>query len=722
MFKYKQSPTTTVHLVDTPGFDDSNRSDKEVLAEISLWLAQTFQRHVQLNGIIYLHRISDNRMGNSAKRNLKMFQKLCGDDALKKVILATTMWDNIPEHEGAQRVSELIQTPKFWGAMCDKGSQVLRHYDTPKSARDIIKVFIDARADPRMALDIQRELVIDQKTLDQTTAGKEVVSVLAEERKKLKAEIEELKQEWTDAMAARDQKAADDARREQIETERKFQQLERDRVELRASLEQLEAQKRLLEDQNRQHGEQMRALQENMQTIMTQRDGEWYGSSAASYIQPGFDIYGAGQLAEPLSARPAQLRHSLRIPGFNPCLSRDFAKVAYIPEEYSGGYKNNRLEIKDVQTGQVSGKIDLDRFAYSATIIYSHDGSRGAVFSQCYLIDGGIEFQVKIWDSSRFRELEAFKFEGYECCPQPRQPWSEDATRIAHFSFLKSKNSRFLQIRIMHVKAGFSPSEYKVSTDPYGLEWYNRWDKPPEMSYDLTRFGGTWLQKSGYQYLNSYSYRIYDLIKESFTFTTEEFTEGIYEGALTAGALYTSASWSPGLARLAVSIKTSGKAMIKIYETSSGRCTAEIPATPETDPDRHGRRDRLIWSPDSTRLAIDYLGLGLVVVWDVVYKKELLKWDKVEDNFRHLPWSTDRAEACTWSPNSRLLAVQTSRETECCRQIWDVAARRMVYRVDKYQNYGISDILWSLGSKQVAISYRDVGTDNKNHEYKFWDL
>lgn len=120
-------PNTTVYLIDTPGFDDTNRSDDEVLREIATWLTDSFTAEIRLSGIIYLHRISDVRMQGSAKLNLSMFKKLCGPDALKNVILVTTMWDRVSEAEGAAREYELTSTPDFWGWMVSHGSRVYRH-------------------------------------------------------------------------------------------------------------------------------------------------------------------------------------------------------------------------------------------------------------------------------------------------------------------------------------------------------------------------------------------------------------------------------------------------------------------------------------------------------------------------------------------------------------------------------------------------------------------
>lgn len=49
-------------------------------------------------------------MQGSAKKNLLMFKKLCGKDAMKNVILATTMWGKVSSEEGAQRETQLTNT------------------------------------------------------------------------------------------------------------------------------------------------------------------------------------------------------------------------------------------------------------------------------------------------------------------------------------------------------------------------------------------------------------------------------------------------------------------------------------------------------------------------------------------------------------------------------------------------------------------------------------
>ncbi|KAI1439730.1 P-loop containing nucleoside triphosphate hydrolase protein [Annulohypoxylon stygium] len=262
-------PNRNVFLVDTPGFDDTNRTDKEVLKEIASWLGMTYEKKIQLSGIIYLHRITDTRMQGSAKKNLLMFKKLCGPKALQHVILATTMWERLPdEGMGVKRERELIETEEFWGWMTRQGSQVRRHHNTEDSARDLLKIFVTSKEAP-ITLKIQEEIVDKHKELNETSAGIELDSALAVEREKYRRELEEMKSEMKEALAARDNETAEIIRQNQQEVLDNIKKLDRDRQELRVSFEKM-YQERVaqLEGQLRQQHEANEKMHNSMQEMM----------------------------------------------------------------------------------------------------------------------------------------------------------------------------------------------------------------------------------------------------------------------------------------------------------------------------------------------------------------------------------------------------------------------------------------------------------------------
>ncbi|CAG9986568.1 unnamed protein product [Clonostachys byssicola] len=177
------SPTQTIYLIDTPGFDDTNRGDAEVLTQIAAWLGESYQHKILLHGIVYLHPITDRRMLGSARRNLNVFIKLCGFDALQKVVLATTMWDIADQEIAENRERELIETEEFWGWMKSQGCMVSRHDHTTKSAVRIIRQL--ARHNEPVVTDLQRELVEQNLPLNETSAGQKIQSELLAERDKL---------------------------------------------------------------------------------------------------------------------------------------------------------------------------------------------------------------------------------------------------------------------------------------------------------------------------------------------------------------------------------------------------------------------------------------------------------------------------------------------------------------------------------------------------------
>lgn len=90
MHEHRLPNGITVALVEMPGFNNTEKSDAEVLLDISQLLQSTYQRDILSSGFIYLHRIGDARIVTNAARYLRMFQKLCGSQAPNKVVIATT--------------------------------------------------------------------------------------------------------------------------------------------------------------------------------------------------------------------------------------------------------------------------------------------------------------------------------------------------------------------------------------------------------------------------------------------------------------------------------------------------------------------------------------------------------------------------------------------------------------------------------------------------------
>lgn len=206
-----------VILMDTPGFDDTTVSDTDILRMISLHLHTTYEHGVILSGILYLHRISDPRMGGITRRNFTMFRKLCGDETLNNVLIITTMWGLVDPERGAARERQLRSDGILFKPVLESGARMIRHDNTPKCAQDILRMIMKNRP---QVLRIQRELVDEQKDISQTGAGAELGREFAELAKKHREELEAIRAELEAAHRADTQTRKElEECRKQLQTE-----------------------------------------------------------------------------------------------------------------------------------------------------------------------------------------------------------------------------------------------------------------------------------------------------------------------------------------------------------------------------------------------------------------------------------------------------------------------------------------------------------------------
>jgi len=180
-------------ILDTPGFDDTNKTDTEVLSMIAEWLTITYKLDIKLAGILYLHRVSDNRVAGTPLKNLRMFEKLCGKKALQNVILVTTMWDKVEGLTGSNREKEL--KGGYWKGMIKQGSRAVRYRNTYDSAWDILDSII---GDNRIAVLLQKEIVDMKRELCETDAGQTLYQTLETLVKEQRTKLEEIQLETTE--------------------------------------------------------------------------------------------------------------------------------------------------------------------------------------------------------------------------------------------------------------------------------------------------------------------------------------------------------------------------------------------------------------------------------------------------------------------------------------------------------------------------------------------
>ncbi|KAI0789968.1 P-loop containing nucleoside triphosphate hydrolase protein [Abortiporus biennis] len=211
-----------VVLIDTPGFDDSTLSDTDVLKMVALHLSMTYEQGFKLNGLIYMHRITDFKMGGISRRNFNMFRKLCGDDTLQNVLIVTTMWGLVDKEMGEARERELMSDERLMKPVIDKGARMVRHDNDVQTARNIMFMMLNNRP---MALQIQKEIIDEKKDISETAAGVELDRELAALAKKHRDELVSIQKDMEQALKEKDEET-----RKELEACRKEVQSNMDNI------------------------------------------------------------------------------------------------------------------------------------------------------------------------------------------------------------------------------------------------------------------------------------------------------------------------------------------------------------------------------------------------------------------------------------------------------------------------------------------------------------
>jgi hypothetical protein len=188
-------PQHIVQLVDTPGFNDTTRSDTDVLSAIAGWL-QTNQ--VSIAGIVYLHRINEKRFTGANRLLLKILQSMCGQHFLPHVVLCTTMWDKIPDKavfsEAEARESELVGAEDLWNPLLARGAKYMRYTGDRASGFSIVEALLKHPSASKMEL--QLELRNPGCDVEDTLAGRVITAEIRRKEEILrKQRLEEEEEE-----------------------------------------------------------------------------------------------------------------------------------------------------------------------------------------------------------------------------------------------------------------------------------------------------------------------------------------------------------------------------------------------------------------------------------------------------------------------------------------------------------------------------------------------
>jgi len=182
-----------VILIDTPGFDDTYRSNADVLELIAKHLSNTYEAGKLLNGIILLQPINMPRVQGNERKSTRLFEKICGPGAFCNVVIASTFWSEISDQkQGIRREQERIKSDDFWGKMISQGARTARHENTAASAIKIVSMLLSKQT---VELQMQREMADNGNHIGSTSAGRQLNVELNEQCAKLAQELAETRED-----------------------------------------------------------------------------------------------------------------------------------------------------------------------------------------------------------------------------------------------------------------------------------------------------------------------------------------------------------------------------------------------------------------------------------------------------------------------------------------------------------------------------------------------
>jgi hypothetical protein len=257
-----------VHLIDTPGFDDTRRKDSDILQEIAFWLEQARQRDYKIAGIIYVHSILTPRLQGSALQGLKVFKEMCGASTFSGVVLATSHWDAVhPQGQAwtraVARQQELISNPSYFGDIMSNGGQALAILPNDQNTAFSVIDRVLARQNT-LTLKLQRELIDEAKALRDTGAGMILFSRHEELLKFIGSKMDEITRELKDALRQQNQTLA-------AELQREFDQMKEDMAKQTKALQELRTSMRDVSLSQMRKAEEERVRLEQMM-LETQAD------------------------------------------------------------------------------------------------------------------------------------------------------------------------------------------------------------------------------------------------------------------------------------------------------------------------------------------------------------------------------------------------------------------------------------------------------------------
>ncbi|KAI0886792.1 P-loop containing nucleoside triphosphate hydrolase protein [Annulohypoxylon maeteangense] len=257
-----------VFLMDTPGFDDTYRSNAEVLKDIAFVLAQVYRHKLNLAGVVYLHRITDNRVSGSSVKNIDILRKLCGIHAFPRVVLTSSMWDSIDQdaillQKAFCNEDQLKNTENFWGSLVDGGSHVMRWTGDKESALGAISHLINLHdLHGSIVLKIQQELVDDGINLNDTEVGRAVQDVFVQALAKHQDDLRDITSQFRQTLRDGNNKMALELQETLNATRKQIESIESSQSTIQTSLE------KLANDKTKEYSRVLAQVQEDQRLMM----------------------------------------------------------------------------------------------------------------------------------------------------------------------------------------------------------------------------------------------------------------------------------------------------------------------------------------------------------------------------------------------------------------------------------------------------------------------
>ncbi|KAG8531757.1 uncharacterized protein KY384_003389 [Bacidia gigantensis] len=134
-----------IHLVDTPGLDDTNQDD--VQKAISSYLIWARQKRKQEICLIYFHPIDCSRMTSNLVKSFRLFKKTMEENHISAAAIAITKWHSTMGKVFKKREEEL--RAGLWESLLGKGLKAVRLYGKQQDAHRLLELLPPSKLESR---------------------------------------------------------------------------------------------------------------------------------------------------------------------------------------------------------------------------------------------------------------------------------------------------------------------------------------------------------------------------------------------------------------------------------------------------------------------------------------------------------------------------------------------------------------------------------------------